>query len=227
MEPKTAFRITPQLILGLTIISVGVLFLLDNLGYIYAESYWHYWPVVLIIFGLARLFETGEAPSKFMGVVFTVIGSLLLLQSLHLTRFNFWNFWPVILIMGGIVMVWKVMTGASTRPHDEAVIRGAAMLGGFKRTCSSQEFRGGELTAIMGGCEIDLREASLQGKAVINCFAFWGGIEIKVPEDWSVSIQAIPLLGGFDDKTRPPRGGSEKVLIVQGFAVMGGIEVKN
>ena len=101
-------------------------------------------------------------------------------------------------------------------------------MSGFKRTSNTQNFKGGELTAIMGGCEIDLRQASIKdGEAVIDVFAFWGGIELKVPLDWSVVIEATPLLGGFDDKTRPPQGGSAKRLVVKGYAIMGGFEITN
>jgi len=101
-------------------------------------------------------------------------------------------------------------------------------MGGVVRTNDSQDFQGGELTAIMGGCEIDLRQASIKsGEATIEIFAFWGGVEIKVPEDWGVDVQAIPLLGGIDDKSRPPKGGSKKKLIITGYAIMGGAEIRN
>jgi predicted membrane protein len=102
------------------------------------------------------------------------------------------------------------------------------VLGGVERTCGSQDFRGGELTAFMGGCVVDLRKADMKvGEAVIQTFAFWGGIEIKVPEDWTVSLQAFPILGGFDEKTQAPREGPRKVLVIKGFAIMGGVEVRN
>ena len=80
----------------------------------------------------------------------------------------------------------------------------------------------------MGGCEIDLRQASIkEGDAVIDVFALWGGIDLKVPLDWSVVMQGSPLMGGFDDKTHPPQGGSNKRLVIKGYAIMGGVQISN
>ena len=79
----------------------------------------------------------------------------------------------------------------------------------------------------MGGCELDLRGASIQsGVAVLDVFAFWGGIEMKVPQDWSVEVQAMPILGGIEEKTVQPKEGNKK-LIVKGYVVMGGVEIRN
>jgi len=228
MDKNAQFRITPQLILGLTIVSVGTLFLLDNLGYIHAISFWNYWPVFIIVFGISKFFESGGALGKLFGFTLVAFGALLLLDNLSLTHINFWKFWPLLLIVAGAGVIWQVFTGASGRSLQEADVRGIALLGGFKRGSSTQDFRGGELTAIMGGCEIDLRDASIQnGQAVINCFAFWGGIEIKVPEDWNVTVDALPIMGGFEDRTRHPQGGSTKQLIIRGFALMGGVDIRN
>ena len=79
----------------------------------------------------------------------------------------------------------------------------------------------------MGGCEIDLRQASIDGEAVIDVFALWGGIEIRVPEDWTVVSRVMPILGGVEDKTRPPQTAAGKRLVVRGFVVMAGVEMKN
>ena len=69
---------------------------------------------------------------------------------------------------------------------------------------------------------------------MIDVFAFWGGIDIQVPEDWAVTIRGIPLLGGFEDKTHQSpttagvaAGAPRQELIIKGFAIMGGIDVKN
>jgi len=78
----------------------------------------------------------------------------------------------------------------------------------------------------MGGCALDLREAALTTEAVINVFAIWGGITIKVPPDWTVILNGTPVMGGFTEKTaRPPD--NRKRLVVTGYAIMGGVEVRN
>jgi hypothetical protein len=102
-----------------------------------------------------------------------------------------------------------------------------AILGAVTRGNNSQAFRGGNLVAIMGGCEIDLSNAAIDGEAVLDVFAMWGGIEIRVPPDWTVSSQVVPLMGGVEDKTRPPRGAAIHRLTLRGVAFMGGIEIKN
>ena len=81
----------------------------------------------------------------------------------------------------------------------------------------------------MGGCEIDLRQASIDRgtEAVIDVFAFWGGIEIKVPEDWTVVTRVDAADGrrrGQDARAAEP---GAKRLVIRGIVVMGGIEVKN
>ncbi len=55
----------------------------------------------------------------------------------------------------------------------------------------------------------------------------WGGIELRVPEDWTVELRGTPLLAGFVDKTRQPSVPTEKRLVIRGVALMGGVEIKN
>jgi predicted membrane protein len=117
---------------------------------------------------------------------------------------------------------------AASGSDSSATVNGFALLGAVKRGCDSQDFRGGSLTAVMGGCELDLRHASISsGHAVIDTFALWGGIEVKVPQDWSVEVRGTPILGAFDDKTVRVGGDGSKVLVIKGVALMGGVEIKN
>jgi hypothetical protein len=86
--------------------------------------------------------------------------------------------------------------------------------------------RGGEVTAILGGCTLDMRGSSIEGEAVLNVFAVCGGISIKCPPDWTVVLHGTPILGGFDEKTAPAPD-SAKRLVVKGYVIMGGLEVTN
>jgi hypothetical protein len=63
--------------------------------------------------------------------------------------------------------------------------------------------------------------------AVIEVFAFWGGVEIYVPPDWTVTSEVTTLLAGFIDKRRPTSVVPTKHLIVKGMVVMAGVEIKN
>jgi predicted membrane protein len=169
------------------------------------------------------------------GLFWALVGAILLLDKLYIIDVRLWDLWPLILVVIGASMLFGTMrrhrhfavgTGLSSADSN-STISAVAILGGFKRTNDSQDFRGGEATAIMGGCELDLRQASIkEGEAILDIFAFWGGIEIRVPEDWTVVLEGIPVLGGFEDKTRPPKE-SNKRLVIKGYVVMGGAEIKN
>ncbi|MFW6331021.1 MAG: hypothetical protein ACOC3J_04780, partial [Gemmatimonadota bacterium] len=83
--------------------------------------------------------------------------------------------------------------------------------------------------AILGGVELDFRDAVLtEGVTEINCFAFWGGVEITVPPDVNVETRGFALMGGFEQEaeleTHPAAGAA--TIRVNGFALMGGVNVK-
>src|SRR5262249_10537224 len=109
-----------------------------------------------------------------------------------------------------------------------AVASALAVMSGVKVVSNSKNFRGGELTAIMGGCHVDLRDATLAGnEAVIDIFAIMGGIEMRVPDNWNVIINVVPFMGGYEDKTRRPADPAAPRLMLRGFVMMGGIDIRN
>jgi hypothetical protein len=103
-----------------------------------------------------------------------------------------------------------------------------ALMSGVTRRIRNAPFFGANMTAVMGGIELDLRQAQLPEDAVIELFAFWGGIEIWVPREWSVVNQGFALMGSIEDKTGnlPQRPGQPR-LVLRGMALMGGVEIKN
>jgi len=221
---------TPRIVFGLLVLTVGVLFLLDNLGILYAEDVLRFWPAGLIAIGIAVLSQADRSGGRLSGVIWIVIGSWLLAGELGLVRVRFWDFWPLVLVLIGGSIIWRAIApGAArgSRGDDESTVRALAVMSGIERTSTSREFRGGELTAVMGGCEIDLRGATISGgPAVIDVFAVWGGIEVRVPESWAVENHVFPFLGGVEDRTRPAPDATQR-LVVKGTVVMGGVEIKN
>lgn len=126
---------------------------------------------------------------------------------------------------GGLI----VTSGRDGKPDADSELDEFALMGGGDRVVRSQSFRGGSVTAIMGGFEIDLRGAQIAGDtATVDIFTLWGGVEMRVPEDWSVVIQGLPILGGFTNTARGnPGEAPRKTLVVKGTALMGGVEIKN
>jgi predicted membrane protein len=230
MADDRAFRLTPQVVMGLLVMALGVVFTLDNLDLLDAGQVLRYWPAAFVALGAAHLLNG----RWFAGFVFTAAGTVLLLQTLGYLWIR-WSLllrlWPLQFVILGLVLIWHAMrrgrAGAAAADSNETV-SAFAVLSGVSRANNAKNFRGGELTAVMGGCEIDLRPAAMtDGEAVIDVFAMMGGIELRVPETWSVVSKVVPLLGGFEDNTKPPVGDPRHRLIVRGFAIMGGVEVRN
>jgi hypothetical protein len=238
-----------RIIFGLFFAWLGVLFFLDQLGWINIGNIWRFWPVVLIVIGLVKLL-TPPHRSWFGGLFLMALGGLFLISELHIFHLSWRYVYPGFIVLGGLAMVFRGLRWSGTSCGGNAVSQGDtltafAILGGVDRKVTSQDFRGGDATGILGGCHIDLRNASIAPGtvAVIDCFAFWGGIEIQVPADWTVEVSGIPILGGFADSREASRsitagiGGisapstpvapGEKRLQVKGMCLMGGVEVKN
>jgi hypothetical protein len=213
------------------VIGIGVLFTLENLGIAHSSQYvFRYWPVGLIAIGLLKLSQPRDGfGGGFGGLLFTLAGTWLLLEQTALVRISFVDLWPLLLVFIGAFLVWQGVAGPRRRTFDDtnSAVSAMAILGGVSRGNNSRAFKGGDLTAIMGGCELDLRHAALEGPAVIDVFAVWGGIEIRVPEDWTVVSRVTPILAGFTDNTRPTQSAAAKQLVIRGFILMAGVEVKN
>ena len=236
MNSRSAMRITPQIIFGLGIIAIGVVLLLHNMGIIHARSYFSYWPVILILAGLASALQPSGSSGRWVGVILMLLGVLLLLDNLYIIDFYVWEYWPLLLILAGFALLrgtrrsrGSLGSGDPSQAGTEgSTVRGFALLGGQHLSSRSDDFRGGNVTAILGGCKIDLRDAKMKGnEAVLELFTLWGGIEVLVPTNWGVQLEGLPILGGFEDKTHPGPQLSDKKIVIRGTAIMGGTEIKN
>ncbi|MEV0091809.1 DUF1707 domain-containing protein [Streptomyces sp. NPDC050738] len=102
-----------------------------------------------------------------------------------------------------------------------------AFWGGFSRKGPWTVGRKFTAFAMMGGGDIDLREARFADRdVVIRCFTLMGGIGVTVPPDLTVTVKGIGIMGGFgDEATGEGTPGSPRVTVT-GFALMGGVGVE-
>jgi hypothetical protein len=115
---------------------------------------------------------------------------------------------------------------ASKASGDE--LNAVAVLGSVTRRVSSASFRGGEVSAVLGGAVIDLRDARIPGgRADLEVLAMMGGIELLVPDGWRIVGDVTSVLGSFDDKTRVAPADAAVTLHVHGTAMLGSVEVKH
>jgi predicted membrane protein len=219
---------------GALLILFGTLVLLDHMNVIQGERIWKYWPVLLIVVGIAKIVNEGK---RVGGVVLTLLGAFLLAENLGYTSLTWGTVWPLILIAAGAAMIWGRFDLPRLRPavagEGRDTIQAFALFGGVERRISVNNFRRGSVSAVMGGVELDFRSADIEGEeAILEVEAIFGGIELRVPERWHVVYEGESVFGGYSDETRPPVVDAmattpKKYLILRGRAVFGGITVKN
>jgi len=223
-----------QVVVGLLVVAMGVLFLLDNLGYLSMRHALSFWPIAIIVAGASMLASQEKRDGQFSGLLVIGVGLVVLLKHMGVFYISWHMVWPLLLIVGGGLILFRTLGGGraprvsldKAGASAENTIAITAILGGVERRIVSADFRGGEISALLGGCELDLRGCSIVKEAVINVFTVCGGISIKVPADWTVVLDGVPVAGGFSQKTAvaPDTG---KRLVITGYAIMGGVEVRN
>jgi len=231
-DAKAPSPFSPKLVVGVAIIVAGLVLTLDNLGLIEAHTILKLWPLVLVAIGAAKIRQDRGGSS--LGGWFLVLGGAFLLL------FTFGHghladaLGPMLVVAVGILIVVKALKQNRGVPPElarsEDFLQGTAIFGGFKRRISTQTFKGGELTAIFGGYEVDLRQAVLEnGQARIDVFVLFGGGEIRVPEGWEISNRATAIAGALNDSTHhgPASPDSRPRLVVTGLILFGGTEVKS
>jgi len=224
-----------RIVFGVVLILVGVLLMLSHVGWFsFGELVQFFWPLALIVIGLWQ-WATRRFRASFWPLLLIVLGVFFLLLNLGLLDGRTFG-----VVIGAVMIgfgIWLVIRKA--RPRTVQAVSSAdgvdhwIMFGGVEEELTTQQFNGGNVTAIFGGADLDLRHAGLaEGESVLNCTTIFGGIDIRVPESWDVIVDGTAILGGVDDKTaRSEQPDSAEVstrrLRIDGTAIFGGIEVKH
>jgi hypothetical protein len=208
----------PRLVFGLAVLAAGVVFWLDHIGRIDASDYYEWWPLALVALGLAQLpYRKWIAAAWWL-----LVGTYFLLPLLGIPRYHLGQIlglWPLLISAGGVTLIVHAL-----RPGERSFSAVAVMAGNVRRV--GGQFKGGEAVGVMGGCDLDFTAATINGEAILDVLAFWGGIGVRVPRGWNVVNRVTPILGGFDDRTAHGPDGAPR-LIIRGSAIMGGVDVRN
>lgn len=221
---------------GILLVAVGSLFLLRNFNIIpyEIERYIFNWKMLLIGIGVISLITNEH---KVPGVIMIAIGSFFLLPEVFDLHFRFRQlFWPVIIVVIGFLIIFRRGTPAQRHSFNKEgintddLIDEVNIFGGGEKRITSKNFKGGKITNIFGGSNLDFTEAKLaEGSHVIDIVAIFGGSKFIVPADWTVKSDVVAIFGGFSDKRKNlvRTNGDEKTIVFKGVVIFGGGEIQS
>lgn len=243
-----------KVVLGIALLGIGAVLLLREFGVNY-PNWLLSWPMILIVIGLVNGFKHNFKNSTW--IILVLVGGVFLAEKidsgLSVSQFT----WPIILIGLGAWFIfgkhkdYAFVNGGKYRNHKffndldaenknpdfepqnqqpsgEETIEAVSIFGGTKKNILSKKFKGGDIVTIMGGTELNLSHADIQGIVVIDVVQIFGGTKIIIPHNWEVATEMAAIFGGIEDKrTASPATDSSKVLLIKGTSVFGGIEIKS
>src|SRR5262245_18479983 len=86
------------IITGAILVLIGLAFLLHHLGYISINYLWRFWPMLIVLAGIANV---ASSQRRVSGVLLILSGTVLQLNYLGITHFGWGDLWPMALIALG------------------------------------------------------------------------------------------------------------------------------
>ena len=233
-----------KLIVAILLIAAGALLMLDtfDISTLPLRHYILNWKTLLIAIGVV-IISTRERPIA--GYILIGIGLVSWLPSFVNYSVSLSQvFWPAVLIGVGILIITRRGRHVHAHRHTSHCFPGnttesvsdyiddVSVFGGGTKVIQSQNFKGGDITAIFGGSEISFKEAKLsESGCIIDSFVMFGGTKLIVPDSWIVKSDVVSIFGGLNDKRaiRPDENQTEPaaVLHLKGSVIFGGIEIKS
>ncbi len=232
---------------GLFIIFLGAWWLLHRVEPTLVPEWVLTWPVLLIVLGFVNLLSNGFR--NFGGYVLMLVGAAFLAhQQLDFPVDVERYLWPVIVIFIGIILLLKPKKKCRPKwgrryergkkiedvDFDEVDVDSSdkldtlAVFSAVTKDVISKDFKGGDITAVLGGIEINFANADISGKAgEIDLTIVMGGVKLIVPRHWDVKINTTNIAGGVEDKRQyfAADTAEHKHLTINGTIIMGGVEI--
>ncbi len=248
-----------KVLAGLIIVVIGSLLLLDNVGLNLPNWLWHWsniliviglfigvkhnfrnsaWFILVLIGSFFTLKEAFDHEINFSKVIFpsmlVILGLFILFKpkgSFH-HKAKWKNFNEPEPFTSYTEAGADTDTNSSTekkKTNSNDYLDSVNVFGGSHQTIYSKNFKGGEITAVFGGCDVNLTQADFEGEVVMDVTAIFGGAKIIIPPGWEVKSEVTAIFGGLDDKRsiQPITDGKNRLLIIRGIAMFGGVDIRN
>lgn len=226
--------------MAVLVIAAGVLLLVNSLNLIPHEltRILISWQMLLIAIGTINLLTSKE---KVIGLVLIAIGGFFLIAKLNYLSVSVWSvLWPTVLIIVGVSLLYSHLhkgnepgwpkKGAPIGENDEFIDE-VAIFGGNEKQITANNFRGGKITNIFGGSELNFSKAELSdGDNFLEVLYIFGGSTMVVPPDWEIRLDVVSIFGGFSDKRYKRQDtptDSKKRITIKGLVIFGGGELKS
>lgn len=224
-----------RVITGLILVVVGILYLMKNFGLIEINILSHLlsFRSLLIFVGLITVFNSSKKVFGYILIAFGLVWHYAVITG----TIDFGKLvLPLILLGLGAYLIFrqrkteKKDDGATSSNYGPDAIEDISIFGGGNKTVFSQNFKGGSVTAVFGGSEIDFTKCELAvGENVLDVLAVFGGYTLMIPSHWNVIVDVLPIFGGFSNKIHKHDKeviDTSKTLIIKGLVIFGGGELK-
>lgn len=237
MENKKTDR---KLIVAILLIAAGALLMLDtfDISTIPLRYYILSWKSIIIAIGVIIIATRERAIPGYILIGLGIIAWLPSFVNYNVSLGQI--FWPALLIGVGIMIISRRgghrhnhrVRSNGTKENIDGYIDDVSVFGGGTKIIQSDNFIGGDITAIFGGSEISFKDATMSTEgSTIDAFVMFGGTKLIVPDNWVVKSDIVSIFGGLNDKRaiHPNESNPEStnILYLKGSVIFGGIEIKS
>lgn len=233
---------------GFLVVLAGLLYFAKVSGYAVPE--WIFtWKTLLISLGLHVAVK--HAFKKLFWLPLVLVGTIFLVAQDLAPELAFKNYLlPIGIIIVGLFIIfkpkkkwndhhprWKKWQNhpcnnkKSADMSTDDQIKFDIVFGGVKKNIISKDFKGGEVSIVFGGAELNLSQSDIVEKAELELRQVFGGVKLIVPEHWKIKSEITTVMGGIEDKRLVQRDvltdSPMKILVLKGEIIFGGIEIKS
>jgi hypothetical protein len=238
-EPSNDRHRSGRVLGGLIIVAVGAMLLAREAGADIPRWVFSF-PTLLIALGI--YLGTRHRFKGFAWLIPIAIGGVMLADRLN--PYMDIPLWPMIIIGVGLFMIfrsgkknndpyWRKWDSEnSSHNSGDDYIDSVVVFGGVKKNIISKTFKGGEAVTVFGGTEINMTQADVDGKIVLELTQIFGGTKVIIPPHWRLQTdELVAIFGGVEDKrpilSDPSSVSNSKILVLKGTCIFGGIDIKS